>query len=86
MSEPRPLLATPCGNLIEADPPTCAVGRHFPEDCRAACAAYLPGLHEQERTRTEIWTRVMGSHRPVDAFNAGKRAEHAERRLFLEPH
>jgi hypothetical protein len=26
----------------------------------------------------------MGYHRPVSAFNAGKAAEHAERKLFVE--
>jgi len=26
-------------------------------------------LSEAERTRTEVWTRVMGYHRPVSAFN-----------------
>lgn len=42
-------------------------------------------LAEHERTRTEVWTRVMGYHRPVCAFNPGKQAEHAERRMFIEP-
>ncbi len=42
-------------------------------------------LDEQERTRCEIWTRVMGYHRPVSAWNPGKRAEHAERRYYAEP-
>lgn len=41
-------------------------------------------LHDDERTRCEVWTRVMGYHRPVSAFNPGKRAEHAERRYFVE--
>ncbi len=41
-------------------------------------------LKDEERTRCEIWTRVMGYHRPVSAFNAGKRSEHEERRYFLE--
>jgi hypothetical protein len=41
-------------------------------------------LKTEERTRCEVWTRVMGYHRPVSAFNAGKRAEHAERRFFTE--
>jgi hypothetical protein len=41
-------------------------------------------LNDEERTRCEVWTRVMGYHRPVSAFNAGKRAEHAERRYFTE--
>jgi hypothetical protein len=27
---------------------------------------------------------VMGYHRPVSAFNAGKAAEHADRRYFRE--
>jgi hypothetical protein len=43
-----------------------------------------PELREEERTRCEVWTRVMGYHRPVAAFNAGKRAEHKERRYFVE--
>ena len=42
------------------------------------------GLSDTERTPCEVWTRVMGYHRPVSAFNNGKRAEHAERRLFRE--
>jgi len=41
-------------------------------------------LKDEERTRCEVWTRVMGYHRPVSAFNAGKRAEHAERQYFVE--
>ncbi|MBO8085943.1 MAG: hypothetical protein J7D61_07875 [Marichromatium sp.] len=39
----------------------------------------------EARTRCEVWTRVMGYHRPVSAFNGGKRAEHAQRRYFAEP-
>jgi hypothetical protein len=39
-------------------------------------------LHPTERTRCEIWTRVMGYHRPVSAFNAGKQAEHRARVAF----
>ncbi|MGB7550202.1 MAG: anaerobic ribonucleoside-triphosphate reductase [Chromatiaceae bacterium] len=41
-------------------------------------------LRDEERTRCEVWTRVMGYHRPVAAFNAGKRSEHQERRYFVE--
>jgi anaerobic ribonucleoside-triphosphate reductase len=41
-------------------------------------------LPVDQRTRCEIWTRVMGYHRPVSAFNDGKRAEHAERQYFVE--
>lgn len=35
-----------------------------------------------ERQPCEVWTRVMGYHRPVTSFNAGKRAEHRQRRFF----
>lgn len=41
-------------------------------------------LCDDERTRCEVWTRVMGYHRPVAAFNAGKRSEHRERCHFQE--
>ncbi|HYN76423.1 MAG TPA: anaerobic ribonucleoside-triphosphate reductase [Lamprocystis sp. (in: g-proteobacteria)] len=41
-------------------------------------------LNPEERTRCEVWTRVMGYHRPVAAFNVGKRAEHADRCYFTE--
>lgn len=73
----------PCGNLIERDPPQCYAGHRVGEDC-PGCRDYTPGLTEQERTRCEIWTRVMGYHRPVSAFNVGKQSEHAGRRLFVE--
>ncbi|GAB4181861.1 MAG: hypothetical protein Fur0032_23000 [Terrimicrobiaceae bacterium] len=41
-------------------------------------------LEEHERQRCEIWTRVMGYHRPVSQFNKGKQSEHRERRFFVE--
>ena len=28
------------------------------------------GIKDSERTRCEIWTRVMGYHRPISSFNA----------------
>ena len=31
---------------------------------------------EGERTRCEVWTRVMGYFRPVSFFNTGKKSEH----------
>ncbi|MCK5716899.1 MAG: hypothetical protein KAH77_05365 [Thiomargarita sp.] len=43
-------------------------------------------LKDSERTRTEVWTRVMGYHRPISAFNPGKQSEHAERVHFRENH
>ncbi len=41
-------------------------------------------LANEERTPCEVWTRVMGYHRPVSAFNSGKKAEHADRCYFTE--
>lgn len=41
-------------------------------------------LKDQERTRCEVWTRVMGYHRPVTSFNPGKQSEYRERRSFEE--
>lgn len=32
----------------------------------------------------EVWTRVMGYHRPVSSFNIGKKGEHQERKMFEE--
>jgi hypothetical protein len=37
-----------------------------------------------ERTRCEIWSRVMGYHRPVSEWNVGKQQEFADRRFFEE--
>ena len=34
--------------------------------------------------RCEVWTRVMGYHRPISSFNIGKQGEYAERTTFLE--
>ena len=41
-------------------------------------------LEDSERQRCEVWTRVMGYHRPVASFNIGKKGEHLERRFFEE--
>jgi anaerobic ribonucleoside-triphosphate reductase len=41
-------------------------------------------LKDGERQRCEIWTRVMGYHRPVNYFNPGKRSEFSERVCFPE--
>jgi hypothetical protein len=41
-------------------------------------------LRDEERSKCEVWTRVMGYHRPVDDFNIGKKGEHAERICFEE--
>jgi len=41
-------------------------------------------LLDSERQPCEVWTRVMGYHRPVASFNIGKKGEHKERRFFRE--
>ncbi len=40
--------------------------------------------NDPERQPCEIWTRVMGYHRPVSSFNTGKQGEFHERRYFVE--
>jgi len=74
----------PCGNLHTSDPPRCEIGRRVPEDCGDQCSAYLPGINLEERTRCEVWTRVMGYHRPISAANPGKQQEHRDRRYFRD--
>jgi hypothetical protein len=41
-------------------------------------------LRDDERQRCEVWTRVMGYHRPVASFNIGKQGEFHERVHFVE--
>ena len=52
----------------------------------APVVGYAPiQLSDAERQPCEVWTRVMGYHRPVASFNIGKQGEHNERRFFAEP-
>lgn len=41
-------------------------------------------LPKEKRTKCEVWTRVMGYHRPISEFNPGKQSEHRERVHFVE--
>lgn len=41
-------------------------------------------LKPEERQPCEIWTRVMGYHRPVSEFNKGKKSEYYTRKCFTE--
>ena len=41
-------------------------------------------LTDEERQPCEIWTRVMGYHRPMSSFNTGKKGEFHERQYFSE--
>lgn len=41
-------------------------------------------LPQEKRTKCEVWTRVMGYHRPISSFNDGKKEEYKERKMFVE--
>lgn len=41
-------------------------------------------IDQSLRTKCEVWTRVMGYHRPVSQFNKGKQSEHYGRKHFEE--
>lgn len=41
-------------------------------------------LKDEERTQCEVWTRVMGYHRPLESFNRGKKSEFYARKCFTE--
>ena len=52
---------------------------------------YLTGEHQycpecKDKQKCEVWTRVMGYHRPVSSFNIGKKGEFHERKFFEEQH
>lgn len=36
------------------------------------------------RTACERWSRTMGYYRPLESWNAGKKAEHKQRQYFTE--
>ena len=38
----------------------------------------------EQRTKCEVWTRVMGYHRPVSQYNKGKKSEFYSRVSFCE--
>ncbi|WP_154795720.1 ribonucleoside triphosphate reductase [Occultella kanbiaonis] len=60
----------PAHGYLAGEQPTCP-----------RCAAADP---DAPPVVCEVWTRVMGYHRPVSSFNIGKRGEHEERRHFTE--
>ena len=41
-------------------------------------------LDNSERQPCEVWSRVMGYHRPVSEFNRGKKEEYYDRVCFKE--
>lgn len=56
---------------------------HHAAETTALSAADVQ-LTDAERQPCEVWTRVMGYHRPVASFNIGKQGEHQERQFFVE--
>lgn len=44
----------------------------------------LDGIPQEKRQKCEVWTRVMGYHRPVESFNIGKKGEFNDRVCFTE--
>ncbi|MFH0834117.1 MAG: anaerobic ribonucleoside-triphosphate reductase [Patescibacteria group bacterium] len=50
----------------------------------ATTAVQTDDAIQSQRTRCEVWTRVMGYHRPVQNFNVGKKSEHYSRCHFVE--
>ena len=42
----------------------------------------MQDLKDEERTKCEVWSRVMGYHRPVSEWNIGKKAEFASRKTY----
>lgn len=60
----------------------CPTHGYLPGEQAACPSCEAAGLGEVE---CEVWTRVMGYFRPVASFNAGKKAEYAERVTFDEP-
>lgn len=65
----------------------CTAPATTAHDERSRLTPRLPAAHpvlaEHERQRCEIWTRVMGYHRPVSSFNTGKQGEFHDRRYFV---
>lgn len=68
--------ATALDTLSRSAAPATAAGRHSIADPSQVT------LLDSERQPCEVWTRVMGYHRPVSSFNVGKQGEHAERKFF----
>jgi len=67
--------SAPCIHYASIPHSLCLIGRDAPTDCNNGCAGYLADIHaalsleDSERTRCEIWSRVMG-YLPGDAPGA----------------
>lgn len=77
------MTSLPCIHLntdIDQDG-ACEIGRKFPEEC--LCRSYQ-AINAAERQPCEVWSRVMGYHRPTSMYNSGKQQEHKDRKFFRE--
>jgi|UPI0003A345C0 hypothetical protein len=73
----------PCDSLtMLSGTPECMRGLQIDAHQCATCAEYA--VETYVRTRCEVWTRVMGYHRPTSQFNKGKQQEHRDRLVFRE--
>lgn len=57
--------------------------RNIENDAKAIATPAVM-LKDEDRQRCEVWTRVMGYHRPTSSFNLGKKSEFKERVYFAE--
>lgn len=42
----------------------------------------MEGANVQQRTKCEVYSRIVGYIRPVDQWNAGKQSEFGDRKTF----
>lgn len=84
MTAPAPRQTCSSFVVLPDQDPGCAQGHLIGLD-PCPCPDYEPLIPDHQRTRCEVWSRVMGYHRPVSAWNAGKQSEHRERVNFREP-
>ena len=87
--------AEACRNLVQGALSRFAVPYLTVTPTFSVCPrhGYLAGEREQcpacagegRVQACEVWTRVMGYHRPKSSFNTGKKGEYRERLCFREP-
>jgi hypothetical protein len=41
-------------------------------------------IEDNERTKCEVWSRVMGYYRPIEGWNIGKKQEYKDRKFYSE--
>lgn len=61
------------------------INEDFSGPHREGCPLAQIEIDDSERTPCEVWSRVMGYHRPVSWWNKGKQQEFRDRKHFREP-